>query len=302
VGLNYFGLSAGKSVCKSTRQKCTSDADCAAGCGPCGPVAVPGWTSTWCQGAVGDLGLDECDVANYAKAETPIASLPGNAQPILDSLANHEPNSNTPTSAALQGAVNFSRQWAMSHAGHVVVDVFATDGVPMSCDQDPAHIGQIAADGFAGTPSIRTFVIGVGSEAGSAAKALLDRIAMSGGTTSAFLVTDTDVNGQFLDALDKIRGAALACAYEVPDGMGRQLDYGRVNVSYTPGGSTTAIIVPKVANAADCSNRDGWYYDDDAHPTRILVCDATCQKLSADSKGKVEIQVGCATIIAPPPK
>ena len=37
-----------------------------------------------------------------------------------------------------------------------------------------------------------------------------------------------------------------------------------------------------------------------ANPTRILVCDATCQKFSMDTKGKVEIEVGCATIIAPP--
>jgi hypothetical protein len=82
--------------------------------------------------------------------------------------------------------------------------------------------------------------------------------------------------------------------------MGSMPDYNRVNVRYTPGGSTMSVVIPKVANAADCAGRDGWYYDNDATPTRIIMCDATCQKFSMDSMGKVQIEVGCATIIAPP--
>ena len=54
-----------------------------------------------------------------------------------------------------------------------------------------------------------------------------------------------------------------------------------------------------VAGAADCANRDGWYYDNEAKPSRILTCDATCQKFSMDATGKVEIEIGCATIIVP---
>jgi hypothetical protein len=305
VGINYFGVSLGKRMCLATTINCTKDTDCAPGCGPCVPFG-PGSTQRVCKEVFGDINADMCDVANYNKAETPIAPLPGNAQPILDSLARHEPTSSTPTSAALQGSTDFCRQWATDHAGRVVVNVFATDGEPSGCDENPTNIERIASTAFGGMPSIRTFVIGVGDDvsgdAGSDAKQLLDGIAQAGGTMKAFVVTDADVNRQFLDALNQIRGAALACAYTIPDSMGRMPDYTKVNVRYTPGGSTTSVVIPKVAGPADCANRDGWYYDNEANPTRILMCDATCQKFSMDTKGKVEIEVGCATIIAPPPR
>jgi hypothetical protein len=32
-------------------------------------------------------------------------------------------------------------------------------------------------------------------------------------------------------------------------------------------------------------------------PTRIMTCDATCQNFSKDSMGKVEVEVGCSTIV-----
>jgi hypothetical protein len=305
VGINYFGVSLGKRECLMTQITCMKDSDCAAGCGPCVQF-MPNSPTRVCKEVFGDINTDQCDVANYNKAETPIAPLPGNAQPILDSLGRHEPSASTPTSAALKGSVDFCRQWATGHAGRVVVNVFATDGEPSGCDENPTNIQNIAAMGFGGMPSIRTFVIGVGddvgADAGSDAKRLLDGIASAGGTNKAFVVSDADVNKQFLDALNAIRGAALACSYTIPDSMGRMPDYNRVNVRYTQGGMTTSVVIPKVANAADCANRDGWYYDNDAAPTRIIVCDATCQKFSTDTKGKVEIEVGCATIIAPPPK
>src|SRR6185295_8827525 len=115
-----------------------------------------------------------------AKAETPIAPLPGNAQPILDSLARHMPSTATPTSPALQGAVDFSKQWAIDHPGRTVVVVLATDGGPSQCDTDSINIKKIAQAAHNGMPSIRTFVIGVGAEltdpGGAANRDLMDGI------------------------------------------------------------------------------------------------------------------------------
>jgi hypothetical protein len=303
VGLNYFGNIERNTACPPS-VLCKMDGECQAGCGPCVPYAG----TRFCKGSI----VDECDLAKYSKAEVAIAPLPGNAQPILDSLARHGPSAGTPTSAALQGAVNFCSQWATDHADHVVVAVFVTDGEPMLCDLNPANIQQIAATAFSATPSIRTFVIGVGAAVtgadagrfnpGANARQLLNGIASSGGTMQAFMVDDADVNRQFVEALNKIRGTALQCAYTLPDSMGRMIDIKKVNVRYTPGGSTTSEVIPKVANEADCAMRDGWYYDNEAAPTRIIVCPATCDRFSRDTKGKVEIEVGCATIIAPPPR
>jgi hypothetical protein len=303
VGINYFGVAPNNNpMCAGTRPTCTKDSDCAMGCGPCVPF-MPGSTVKVCKEVLGGAGVDQCDVTNYAKAETPIAPLPGNAQPILASLARHMPSTGTPSSAALQGSTDFCRQWAMAHPDHVVVNVFATDGEPEDCDLDPMNIANIAGQAFNATPSVRTFAIGVGDDlagdAGSDAKLLMDGIAQAGGTMKAFLISDANVNQQFLAALNKIRGSSLACTYAIPDSMGGMPDIMKVNVRYTPG-SGMPVVIPKVADAADCAGRDGWYYDNPTTPTRIIMCDATCQKFSMDSTGKVEIQVGCQTIIAPP--
>jgi hypothetical protein len=40
--------------------------------------------------------------------------------------------------------------------------VLVTDGAPMECDADVGAVAAIAAEGAGGTPSVRTFVVGVG--------------------------------------------------------------------------------------------------------------------------------------------
>ncbi len=245
---------------------------------------------------------DSCDPADYASADVAIAPLPGNAKPITDSLAAHKPGTGTPTGPALQGALTFAANWAKANRDRIVVTVLATDGVPAGCDGDDIeHVASVAKAGYAGTPSIRTFAIGIGTSFddtlldGGSWLMNLDTVAAAGGTNKAFPITNK-VAQLFLDALNTIRGTALGCAYKLPDPMGRSLDYKQVNFLYTKGGTTLAVAIPKVANAAACSG-DGWYYDDEQNPTRIIACDATCKKLSADFSGKVEIEVGCPTIV-----
>jgi hypothetical protein len=89
----------------------------------------------------------------------------------------------------------------------------------------------------------------------------------------------------------------LPCSYELPAPPdGEALDPDRVNFLFTPGGGA-AVVVPRVASAADCGVGQGWYYDDPAAPARITVCPATCDAIGGDPAGAVEIQFGCATIV-----
>jgi hypothetical protein len=247
-------------------------------------------------------GGDSCDPADYASADVPIAPLPGNAKAIGDSLAAHMPTTGTPTGPALQGALTFASNWAKANPDRIVVTVLATDGVPAGCSGDDIqHVAAVARNGFTATPSIRTFAIGIGTSFddvlldGGHWLDNLDTVAAAGGTTKAFPITNK-VAQLFLDALNTIRGTALGCAFKLPEPMGRPLDFGQVNFLYTKGGTTAPVYVPKVANAAACSG-DGWYYDDEKMPTRIIACDAMCKKLGTDYTGKVEIEVGCPTIV-----
>jgi hypothetical protein len=237
---------------------------------------------------------DSCNASDYAKADVEIAPLPGVAPAIIASINAHSPNTATPTSAALAGAIQHAKDWSAAHPGHVVIDIFATDGDPSECDLDLNNINAIAAAGYSGTPKISTFVIGVGNSLSA-----LNGIAAAGGTGQAFIVDTTqNVNMQFIAALNAIRGAALGCNYKIPVPSVGQPDYTKVNVEYTPGGSTTPQIIPQVPGKAQCpASGDAWYYDDPANPTQILLCDATCNKLSMDSMGTVNVVLGCKTVI-----
>jgi hypothetical protein len=287
VGLQYFGLSAGGQACGTT---CLSDADCgAAACGPCF-LTVPGFPGI-CMGAAGG---DSCNAADYATAEVEIAPLPGVAGDIVASMNNHSPSTGTPTSAALAGAVQHARDWQTGHPGHVAVAVFATDGEPSGCDEDLNHINAIAAAGANANPPVLTFVIGVGQSLSA-----LNGIAAAGGTGQAFLVdANQDAGQQFLDAMNAIRGAALACSYQIPVPMSGTPDYNTVNVQYTPGGGGAPVVIPKVESKAACpASGLAWYYDNNASPTQIILCDAACGQISADTTGEIDILLGCETVV-----
>jgi hypothetical protein len=89
--------------------------------------------------------------------------------------------------------------------------------------------------------------------------------------------------------------STLPCAYDIPPPpQGQSLDPELVNLAFTPSGSTTELI-PQVASAGACSG-EGWYYDNAAAPTRILVCPATCGQFGGTG-GSVDIQFGCQTIV-----
>jgi hypothetical protein len=283
VGLQYFGVPQGGGTCSTFF--CNTTADCgAASCGPC--------LLNVCTGAI-STGGDSCNAADYAIAAVEIAPLPGVASAITASIAAHGPTTSTPTSAALQGAVDHAASWAHSHANDAVVVVFATDGDPSECDTNLTNIDAIAAAGVAMTPKILTFVIGVGSSLAN-----LNGIAAAGGTASAFLVdTGGNVNQQFLAAMNAIRGAALGCRYQIPATTGVP-DYTQVNVVYTPSGGGAAQTLPYVPSAASCpATGNAWYYDDAANPTQIILCDSSCGTISMDTMGSVSIYLGCATVI-----
>jgi hypothetical protein len=82
---------------------------------------------------------------------------------------------------------------------------------------------------------------------------------------------------------------------------GGAVDYARVNVQFTSG-SGQQVTIGNVKNRAACSaTRGGWYYDVDpstgAIPKTISICDASCTQMRADPAGRVDILLGCLTII-----
>lgn len=237
VGMQYFGVPPGGGTCSVL--SCTIDADCgAAACGPCVANVCLGFFSS---------ASDSCTAADYAMPAVEIAPLPGVATAIASSMNMHSPTTGTPTSAALQGAVDHAKAWKTAHPNDAVVAVLATDGEPSECDTNLANINAIAAAALAATPSVMTFVIGVGPSLTN-----LNGIAAAGGTMQAFLVdTGGNVNQQFLDAMNDIRHAALGCQYVIPTPTSGTPNFSEVNVVYQPMGGN-AQTFPNVPDQASC--------------------------------------------------
>jgi hypothetical protein len=247
---------------------------------------------------------DSCSPADYAMPAVAIQPLPGAGSAIASSLGARQPQGNTPTSAALQGAIDEAQTFSIANPTHTVAVVLATDGIPDECTPNTvAGVAQVAASGVSGMPSIKTFVIGVFTPNDIASgTSAVNQIAASGATGQAFVISTTsqNVEQQFVAALNSIRGASLPCDYALPQPDGGMPDFGKLNVQYTAGSGTTTTI-PYVETAAACDpTRGGWYYDADpaegAVPTKILLCSASCGTIKGDAQGRIDIVLGCKTV------
>jgi hypothetical protein len=303
---------------------CFSDQDCPI-FSPCEPMGVCELDDTLACFSIGEGGCAEfgdciplagqcstyatCEEEDYATPAVEIAPLPGNATALVSSLAGSEPIGLTPTPAALQGAIDRAAAHAIANPTHRVFTVLATDGLPTECvpigvtDVDEAvnAVANIAAAGFASSPSIETYVIGVFAPDDPDPLAKLDRMAAAGGTANAFIVDATqDVAQQLIAALAEIRGGTLDCEFQLPTPpAGQELDYHLVNVEVSTEGEQLELFY--VQREEDCGRAEhGWFYDVEPEeggvPTQIRVCEQTCTTFRQLAGGAtVDIRLGCAT-------
>jgi hypothetical protein len=252
----------------------------------------------FCIGGGSPSGTVSCNAQDYSGPDVGIDFLPGVAPAIVTSLGQHSPGGNTPTYPALQGAYSYATIWANANPDRKTIVVLATDGDPMGCPNPPNDVpdiaNQLVGPARTQTPSLLTFVVGVGSSLGS-----LNQIAASGGTGQAFIVdtAGADPGAQFLAAMQAIQGsAALGCEYGIPSPPTGSTDFTKVNVRFTPpNGSPT--LLKKVADEASCTSASGgWHYDNNASPTKIILCSSSCTAIQSFSGAKVEVELGCASV------
>ena len=233
-----------------------------------------------------------CEVEHYSTPAVPIDTLPGNAAR-LNAAFPLIPTDETATLPALKGAIVHARQWAGQHPDHKVVVMLVTDGLPEECDSTVENVTQAAREGFQGTPAIQTFVVGIGDVTA------IDQFAAAGGTQKA-LLTSPGTAAELVQALNQVRNKALPCEFQLPNGSSVQP--GLVNLRYTSDTRDTARAprtIGAVQNAAHCDAvQGGWYFDDASAPTRVIVCDESCEQLHTG--GEVKVLLGCPTqVIAP---
>ncbi len=246
---------------------------------------------------------ETCDVPSYASPTVPIAVLPGASQALTMSIDGRRMSGGTPTVPAMQGALQYATARAAAMPDRKQVILLATDGIPDDSCPVEADAGlpnsidsvvQMVKAAATASPPVTTFVVGVGTELTA-----LDAIAAAGGgTPKAFLVdTGQDLEYTFSQALDQIRKQAFDCEFQIPmPAQGLMIDYTKVNVSFV---TMTMEPFVYVVNQAGCAKNptNGWYYDDAMKPTKVVLCDQTCDRIRMSSTGKVEVTFGCDTIV-----
>ncbi len=247
-------------------------------------------------GFFGLSGADFCNVAAYATPAAAIAALPASATNIVDTIKKNSPGGTTPTVPALQGSINYATSYTMATPGRTAAVVFVTDGLPNGCSSSVASATTLAQTAFMGTPSIKTYVVGLGFTMN------LDAIALAGsGGAHHYFPAQGDVTAALSTALKQISQQVIKCDYTIPT-MGQALDYGRVNVQTKVGMAGTPGLVGNVSDATQCSAAGGWYYDVSpgaaGKPSKITLCPQSCDPLSNANGSSLKVLIGCATVPA----
>jgi hypothetical protein len=250
--------------------------------------------------------LSSCNVADYLNADVPIAPLPQNGQPILDSLGRHGPGTNTPTAVAVQGATEHAKTWKAQNPGHTVAVILVTDGQPNACGDLPAVVSAAQASAGGGIPVYVIGVVSPGIDCGildpnPPNQPDLDAVAQAGGTGQALIVDAAqDAEQQFLAKMNQIRGEAqIPCEFQIPPPEpGKPFDPNLVNVQFTVGGAPTIVYAVPDANACNPA-QGGWYFDNPADPKRLHLCPTTCNTVTTTVGVQVQVALGCQSI--PPP-
>ncbi|MCP4604658.1 MAG: VWA domain-containing protein [Proteobacteria bacterium] len=163
--------------------------------------------------------------------------------------------------------------------------------------------------------NVRTFVVGApGSEP---ARGFLSELAFKGGTAQGsgscvhdrtqangnchFDMTKTQDFGEDLKkVLEEISGSAVGCEFTVP----REIENAdEVNVQYTSSEGGDPQCIEKDDKEPCEDGADGWQFaktpngDDDM--SKVVLCGEACSIVNEDERAKVDILLGCASIIPP---
>jgi hypothetical protein len=243
-----------------------------------------------------------CRLDYYTTPAVPIAPLPMNAGPLMTAINTRELWGDTPTRPGMEGALGSLRDHAAKNPDRRPVFLLITDGLPNGCGPGNTvdGIAQFLSAARTGTPSINTYAIGVFADMDRVmGQPALNSWATAGGSGMPFVLSaNEDLGQKLLDALNEIRGAALACQFAVPANM-PGIDFGKVNVHVQSSAAMEDLVYVRTADRCDPA-KGGWYYDVDptmstTAPTRVIICDASCKKYKPDATARVDLLFGCKT-------
>ncbi len=96
-----------------------------------------------------------------------------------------------------------------------------------------------------------------------------------------------------------IEHTPIACHFDIPTPPEGIVVAEETNVDFIPSQNGTAQPIYNVEGQHDCTINGGWYFDNQANPTEIHLCPATCTLVQDSTDGEVHVEYGCETETTP---
>lgn len=239
-----------------------------------------------------------CESAEYATPDVPLQPLPSTAfGEAIDEI--FPDRGGTPTLAVVEATIAYVRGLIAngSTAKHAIVLV--TDGMPQGCSEEETDsIADVAVAVADVADEVPVYVIGIENPVTEEEPnppdnvTSLHQIAASGGTSTAFLIDTGDPTKTITDfdeVIQSIRSTGLSCELQIPPPpAGKVFDKDNVNVTLNADGEATPLIYSEY-----CSEEGAWHFDDISQPTRIVLCDDTCEVTKALADVALQVEFGC---------
>jgi hypothetical protein len=249
---------------------------------------------------------------DYSVPDVPMTSLE-TPNALITALNDTVPKGGTPTLPAIVGGIKYARKLVTEQPGSEAIVVLVTDGEPAVNNIDPdtgaavpyddcaptgialkntiADIATYVDGALRGTPSIKTYVIGIGD---TKSLSSLQTIATAGtGNPADFLLIDptdpTATRQKILDKLTAIQPKTISCNVKLPTTK-EGFDANNVNVNFVHANGK----VDELSRSDNCPGA-GWRYDNPDTPKYIELCKTSCDAIQSDLDGSLKILLGCPT-------
>ncbi|MBK8253305.1 MAG: VWA domain-containing protein [Polyangiaceae bacterium] len=233
--------------------------------------------------------LAGCKTANAEVADLASAA---NENTLITAIDAVSPSGTTPMYPALDGALIAARDFQIANPDYVSTVILVTDGEPTTpCNTNVNNIAAIAANAYNGY-GIRTYVIGIAE----VSQTTIEIIAGAGGGKAFIIGSSANVQTEMATALNSIKKDFVSCRLTLPNQD--IFDSTKATLVFTPSMGAPQSLM-NVGNSGACGAGDGWYYDDPANPTEIILCPTTCTSVKADVNAKLQLSIDCISQYLP---
>lgn len=221
-----------------------------------------------------------------------------------------ELNQSTPTHDAFRYALNEGLLKSRLPGSKYMLLI--TDGAPtlsLGCVNETGSLNEVDARPIvqevrtAAEKYAKTFLIGSpGSESN---RRWMSEAARIGGTAKPNcsdsgpnychmdLTTSPDFSAALREGLSDVAGQIVSCTYQIPQPPpGQSIDVDKINVIYTPRGSSEPKLVGR-NRSSEC--KSGWQLEGN----EVTICPDTCATIQEDAGATLELLFGCAAIDTP---